>query len=302
MSNAFSAQAEQLLLRIEQGDQIDLSRLSPDELPALAAAAAGCPDMYPERYVRLVSLAYDRLPFLYYAIDADRPELVGAVLPLCQPPRPWVARLWELPLLAAVERGRCELLRPLVSFGARVSQCLYDDGLTPLHRAVLKDNIAPSARAELVHELLRLGAVPELHERGGMDVYALAQTRGERETLAVLREHGVSYGPRQSREARRAGIRDVCLTYHKAAGFIYRVGQPDLPFVEGGDYDGAFPCDAERAVEVFERLTRDRGYDLDWFEPFLHRIVTGEEFAFDELKKYVGKFSLHLFSERNNWG
>lgn len=159
-------------------------------------------------------------------------------------------------------------------------------------------------RTDCVERLLQLGAIPERQTAAGMDAYALARQRGLHEVAAGLSKRGLDFGPRHAREARRKGVRDLCFYYAKANGFIYRVGTPDMPFLIGGDHDGAYPCTASEARAHLDALSRHPGADqpLRAFSPFLDLLVAGREFSFAELMRKGGMFSMHGFAERNAWG
>ncbi|MCC6559761.1 MAG: hypothetical protein IT478_00265, partial [Xanthomonadales bacterium] len=115
-------------------------------------------------------------------------------------------------------------------------------------------------------------------------------------------EHGRDYGPRQSREARARGVRDICLIYDKADGLIYRIGQPDTPFLAGGDYDGPCPCSVEQFRADYEQVQKRRPeYPLDWFEPFLARLERGQEFSYSELFRQAPHIRFVRFDATSNW-
>lgn len=240
--------------------------------------------------------------FLVYALGADRLSLVQRLAQSCTSAQSWGASLiGEVPLIAAAEAGHIAALRVLVAAGARPNIALRGRGRA-LHFAVCCERLSGTERAELVHELLRLGAVPELCDAHGMDAYALAASRQDSEVMKVLSEYGRAYGPRQSREARARGIRDICLHYDKADGLIYRIGQPDVVFFSGGDYDGAYPCKVEEFRVAFEQLRKRRQeIVLEWFSPFLSMLERGQEFPYHDLYMRAPNIRLVRFNESSNW-
>ncbi len=240
--------------------------------------------------------------FLVRALRLGRSELVRQLAGLCTSSQNYGAnRRADGPLVAAAEAGAAGSLRALVEAGAKPNVALRGSGY-PLHFAVRCTRLSAADRGELVHELLRLGAVPELRDAHGLDAYALAASLQDSEVSRVLREHGRSYGPRQSREARARGVRDVCLLYDKADGLIYRIGQPDVPFMDGGDYDGPIPCSVTQFRTSYEQVRKRRpGHELDWFEPFLVRLENNQEFAYADFLKRASRISLKRFDETSNW-
>jgi len=239
--------------------------------------------------------------FLVQALRAGRVPLVQALASICTSNQTYGAsRLGEAPLIAAAQAGAIWALRDLVAAGAKPSVGLRNYGYA-LHFALHCEQLPPSERAELVHELLRVGAVPELRDCEGMDAYKLAESLGDRPSLQVLREHGLAYGPRQSREARARHVRDLCFFYDKADGLIYRIGQPDVPFLVGGDYDGPCPCSVEEFRLERERVAKRREFSLAWFEPFLQRLEKGQEFGYKELISKAPHFRIVHFDETTNW-
>ncbi len=244
----------------------------------------------------------NRGAFLVQALRCGRLPLVQRLAATCTSAQEYGASaLGEVPLVAAAEAGVIDALRLLVAAGAKPNVAWRRHGY-PLHFALRCARLAPAERAELVHELLRLGAVPELRDADGLDAFALAAQRHDNEAGQVLREHGRDYGPRQSREARARGVRDICLIYDKADGLIYRIGQPDTPFLSGGDYDGPCPCSIEQFRADYEQVRKRRPeFPLDWFEPFLARLERGQEFAYDEFHRQAPHIRFVRFDTQSNW-
>jgi hypothetical protein len=240
--------------------------------------------------------------FLLHALQQGRWASVQHLAAICTRPQNFGASsLADVPLVAAAEAGATPVLAALVAAGAKPNIQLRGHGY-PLRKAVVCPSLAPLPRSQLVHELLRLGAVPELRDSKGRDAYALAEAQGNVEVIDVLRRHGLAYGPRQSREARALGVRDICLLYDKADGLIYRIGQPDVPFLEGGDYDGPGPCPNESFRVQFERVRHRRSEaSLAWFEPFLDRIERGQEFGYQELIASAPDLRIVRFDQTSNW-
>ncbi len=170
-----------------------------------------------------------------------------------------------------------------------------------MHRAIDASEAGSAEQVRAVRALLRLWAVPELRIDTGQDAYQLARERNLLEVQALLREQGLAFGPRQSREARAAGIRDICLWYDKARGFIYRIGEPHLPFLAGGDHDGPRPCAGLAVLGELDLVRRLSGRELGWLEPFLQAVLRGREFALDTLLENRDRFSMHRFDARSSW-
>lgn len=243
----------------------------------------------------------NRGAFLVQALHSGRVSLVQALASVCVSKQAYGAsQLGEAALVAAAQAGAGWALRTLVAAGAKPSVGLRHSGYA-LHAALRCERLTTPERAELVHALLRVGAVPELRDRDGLDAYALAKALGEHASAQVLREHGLDYGPRQSREARARQVRDLCFFYDKADGLIYRIGQPDVPFLSGGDYDGPAPCSIEQFRVDFECVAKRRDCSFAWFDPFLRQLEQGREFGYKELISKAPYFRIVRFSETTNW-
>lgn len=243
----------------------------------------------------------NRGAFLVQALHSQSVSLVQALASLCVSKQAYGAsQLGEAALVAAARAGASWALRTLVAAGAKPSVGLRNSGYA-LHAALRCEGLTAPERADLVHELLRVGAVPELRDPNGLDAYALAQALGEHASQQVLREHGLDYGPRQSREARSRKVRDLCFIYDKADGLIYRIGQPDVPFMSGGDYDGPSPCSLEQFREDFQLVARRRNCSFAWFEPFLLQLEQGQEFGYKELIAKAPHCRIVHFNETSNW-
>ncbi|MBI2398468.1 MAG: hypothetical protein HYV17_11790 [Xanthomonadales bacterium] len=269
----------------------------------VAAAVVAEMQLEDERVVSVVAACgTNRGAFLVQALRCGRLPLLRRLAATCTSAQEYGASvLGEVPLVAAAEAGFTAALGALVAAGAKPNVAWRRHGY-PLHFALRCARLQPAERAELVHELLRLGAVPELRDADGLDAFALAAQRHDNDAGRVLREHGRDYGPRQSREARARGVRDVCLIYDKADGLIYRIGQPDTPFLSGGDYDGPCPCSVEQFRADYEQVRKRRPeYPLDWFEPFLARLERGQEFAYDEFHHQSPHIRFVRFDTSSNW-
>lgn len=177
------------------------------------------------------------------------------------------------------------------------------DGLTLLHRVVAMKDGDADARADFVERLLELGAIPERETVSRLNAYQIARRDGSSAVQKRLNAKGVAFGPRQSREARKAGIRDFCFFYTRAEGFIYRIGTPEIPFLIGGDHDGSYPCSYMEARKELDRMLKhpEQGKILQWFSPFLDRLLLGEEFSFNDLKEKAMGSGWHRFSDRPSW-
>lgn len=241
-----------------------------------------------------------RSAFVAAAISAGRTGLAESLIDAGVPVGGSLPYPWEMPLHAA---GRCaavSVIERLVKRGVPVN-ARDRERRTALHHAIASEPLPIDARVRTVRMLLGLWAVPELRTDAGIDAYALARERDLPEIQAVLREEGLAHGPRQSREARAAGVRDIRLCYDKAFGFIYRIGEPDQPFLAGGDYDGPQPCAGFAARAAFDAVRGQPGLDLDWFEPFLEAVLRGREFGYEELRRHRARFRAYRFDERSNW-
>jgi len=77
----------------------------------------------------------------------------------------------------------------------------------------------------------------------------------------------------------------IVLLYEKAEGFVFCPTNLDYPFRVGGDYDGCLPTTAAHALSYlkigFNSYFKGR---VEWFTPFLEKIVQGEDFSLDDLQ------------------
>jgi hypothetical protein len=251
---------------------------------------------------RIIECAHGgvRSAFVSAAIGAGRTGLAESLIDAGVPLGGTLPYSWEMPLHAAGRCGAVSVIERLVQRGLPVN-ARDRERRTALHHAIASESLATDARVRTVRVLLRLWAVPELLTDGGLDAYALARERDLPEIQAVLREEGLTHGPRQSREARAAGVRDIRLRYDKAFGFIYRIGEPDQPFLAGGDYDGPQPCSGLAARAAFDAVRELSGRDLAWFEPFLDAVLRGREFGYEELLRHRARFRAYRFDESSNW-
>jgi len=90
------------------------------------------------------------------------------------------------PLHHATSRGLVEIAWCLLAAGAQVNACEPIRGMTPLHCAVI------SGHTNLVHLLLRAGALPHLTDCEGLTALDLARTYVEPEIESLLRAASVS--------------------------------------------------------------------------------------------------------------
>lgn len=247
---------------------------------------------------RALSDHFRRSTWLGLCIAEGRWKPAAALVPTATSSQQYGAdHLRDAPLFLAASMGAVALLPALVSAGACPNMALRKRG-HPLHAAIGAAQLTPARRLETVATLLRLGAVPELQDPHGRNAYLLA--RADAALASLLREQGGAYGPRQSREARALGVRDVRLRYERADGLIYRIGLPDMPYVIGGDHDGPMPC----SLAEFEREFRSHQGDpaVQAFAPFMAQISAGEEFGFAALADALPARCLSRFDERPTWG
>lgn len=206
---------------------------------------------------------------------------------------------WLSPLILAAQRGLDHLIAPLVRGGIAVNSS-DRNRRTALHHAVGSELSDPESQLRTVRVLLECSAIPELLDGDRMNAYRLAASSRRTALVELLDKEGRQHGPQQSREARASNVRDVCLRYDKAEGLIYRVGIPDQPFLEGGDYDGCGPCSIEHAAATLERL-RQASPHLAWFAPFLEMLRVGREFPFDRLVRSSAAAEFYGFDRPANW-
>ncbi len=80
-------------------------------------------------------------------------------------------------------------------------------------------------------------------------------------------------------------INFIVLLYEKAEGFVFSPTNLDYPFRVGGDYDGCVPTTAAYALSYlkigFNSYFKER---VEWFIPFLEKMVQGEDFSLDDLQ------------------
>lgn len=237
--------------------------------------------------------------FTSAAIEAGRTDLAKQLLGQPGSIVWWGHDGYASPLILAAQRGLSDLIGPLVNAGLSVNSS-DSNRRTALHHAIRSGEVDPAARARTVRVLLENWAVPQLLDCDRASAYRMAEATGCARLREILDEHGLRHGPKQSREARAAGVRDVCLTYDKADGIIYRIGIPDQPFLEGGDYDGCMPCSVEQAASAFERVRK--GWPrIDWFAPFLEMLRAGREFSFSLMLRRATGASLYAFDKPANW-
>lgn len=244
----------------------------------------------------------DEAIFLYRALEAGRGDLarwlLGRGFRAASPATP-LSPNESAHLIAAIHQGLEDLIVPLMEAGVPVN--LGDrDGRRALHHVVLAEDLSDRQREDFAVLLARHGATPELRDRRGSTVLDFTAATGEHALARAILGAASEVGPRQYQDARKAGILELVLTYNKADGFIYRVGVSGLVFGVGGDYDGMrelrVTSDRGKVIarEEFARLLH-RYPNLAYFQPFLEKLLAGEEFPLAELLPHFGPRSIRRY-------
>jgi hypothetical protein len=201
----------------------------------------------------------------------------GQLIPAILDEAGWV------PLLRAVRKGDVAMAQVFLDHGAPLnSRIEWHDRRSALHIALE----ATKNREAVVTWLLDLGIDTRLVDEAGLTAAKRAVEGGDDALAGLIHDRRARGGPRWHREAVRAGMNDVvCAWYDKASGFCFDPNDVVLPFLIGGDYDGAYPDTPRAALEFARRCdpNSDLGHRVTPWIPVIERILAGKDVGLDEI-------------------
>ena len=139
--------------------------------------------------------------------------------------------------------GMADLVAPLCEMGA-ITNAWNREGEAPLHLLAMHTQSYDSKVEATLRALSAHGANPNTLNSAGDTAAQIARLRGLDDLASLPDDPALQTVPSYVRDARALGIRDICLLYDKADGFVFCISYPDEGFLVGGDYNGMFPCRA----------------------------------------------------------
>ncbi|GEM_PF-2056190 len=91
--------------------------------------------------------------------------------------------------------------------------------------------------------------------------------------------------PTWHKEAKEQGIDYIILFLTKGEGFVFCPSNLEYPFGMGGTHGGTHPVSVDRILNDLREFFHPgfRG-EIDWFTPFIEKIVEGVDFSLDDLE------------------
>ena len=122
-------------------------------------------------------------------------------------------------------------------------------------------------------------ALLELLVGRGMNLTPFELSSKEREIVSAALADAATY----RRQAHELGIVRLDIQRAKAWGIAFVPGDGQLPLVFGGDYDGAWPVDADYVLASWHQDQPGTDSSVSWFYPYVQKIAAGEDFDLAEV-------------------